>query len=105
MKPVDIGKFVHRKTMERVEAGEEYWKAFHQILAEDEDLKSLYAGMTSVKKGPAIKPKEGSSQKAGSELDRLTREFMRQMDIDDYCWALKQIMRANPQLTKKYAQS
>lgn len=102
-----IGEYVHKQAMERMEQGDGgYWECVHMTLDADPDLKSLYAGVvTEVAKGPQIKPHIADGHEAGGELDRLTRAFMRQMNIDDYEWALKQVMKANPHLTKKYAQS
>ncbi len=106
MKPNDIGKIVYGRMMRLVEEGHgDYWKCFHAVLDEDTELKAMYAGLTTrTVQGPSIKPKPVAPT-AGLEIDRLVRKFMNDMNIDNYEWALRQILKANPHLTKRYAQS
>jgi hypothetical protein len=93
--------------MERVESsGEEYWKAFRQVLDEDEDLKAIYAGTAPavVQKGPELKPKQSETHySTSSELDALVRKYMFATNISDYSIALKHVLRSNPEIAKKYS--
>lgn len=104
---VRIGEFVHRQAMDRMQSNDiDYWQAFHQTLDDDPDLKAIYSGLapTSIVEGPKITPDATEAQNAGSEIDRLVKRFMHRMNIDDYGWALKQILKANPALMRKYTQ-
>ena len=50
MKPYDVGSYIHRRAMEKVEAGEgDYWRCFHAVLDGNTELKLLYLGMTKPK--------------------------------------------------------
>ncbi len=105
--PRIIGEHVHKRAISKLEKGEadRYWAAFRQTLDEDSELKHLYLGLKpATVKGPPIPPTPSASSGAGAELHNLTLRFMHQMNLDDYNWALRQIMKANPQLTKKYSQ-
>ncbi len=101
-----IGEYVHKKAMALMEEGQgDYWLCFRQTLDADDELKALYTGITKVTHGPEIRPAPEVSQSAGAVLDRLTRQFMHETNTTDYAWALRQIMKSNPTLFKRYTQS
>jgi hypothetical protein len=85
-----------------VRFGVDYVTAFHSVLGapENVELKMSYGG---TEQAPEFDQHVSGSEKAGMEVDRLTRRYAVDLGID-YCEAMKRVLAdpANSELKEEY---
>lgn len=74
----------------------EYAEAMRAVLRSEPDLKARYAGLVD-------RPRRGEAVTPAEEVDRRTRQYMRERGEKSYSVAMHAVLDADPELKEAYA--